>query len=259
VVENRSGAGGALGIRTVAQATDGHTLLHTTSAVAVLPALQRDPGFDPMSDLLPITMTAASPIMLVVRADSPLRDFAAYLAKARAEPGRVSFGSSGIGTTVHLAGELLRARASLDLLHVPYRGSSPSATALLAGEVDSSFLSPIEVLPHIQGGRMRALACCARNRTPLLPDAPSITELVPEYDGVQLWFALFGPRDLTAGTVATLMRELAPLRTGAPLAERMAEVGADTLLDGPDILAARLRAEVPLWRSIAERAGIRGG
>jgi tripartite-type tricarboxylate transporter receptor subunit TctC len=76
---------------------------------------------------------------------------------------------------------------------------------------------------------------------------------------VQLWFALFGPRDLTAGTVATLMRELAPLRTGAPLAERMAEVGADTLLDGPDILAARLRAEVPLWRSIAERAGIRGG
>lgn len=255
VVENRSGAGGALGMRVGAQATDGHTLLHTTSAVAVVPALQRDPGFDPLTDLVPITMTAASPILLVVRADSPFSDVAGFLAKARAEPGKVSFSTSGIGTTVHLAAEVLRARGQVDLLHVPYRGSAPSATAVLAGEVDAGFLSPIEVLPHIRAGRMRALANCARTRS-LLPDVPAMPEVVPEYDGVQLWFALFGPRDMAPDTVALLMRELTPLRRGSLLSERMAEVGAETLLDGPAPLAARLRAEVPLWTSIAAAAGI---
>lgn len=256
VVENRSGAGGAVGIRAVAQATDGHTLLHTTSAIAVLPALQRDPGFDPMVDLVPVTMTAASPILLVVRADSPFRDIAAYLSRAQEAPGRVSFSSSGIGTTVHLAGEVLRARGAVDLLHVPYRGSAPSATALLSGEVDSGFLSPIEVLPHIRAGRLRALANCARSRSPLLPDVPALAEAVPAYDGVQLWFGLFGGRDFPPEAVALLLRELAPLRAGSVLTERMAELGAETLLDGPDALAARLRAEVPLWKTIAERAGI---
>lgn len=255
VVENRSGAGGALGIRVVAQATDGHTLLHTTSAVTVLPALQRDPGFDPLVDLVPITMTAASPILLVVRGDSPFGDVAAFIARARAAPGRVSFSTSGIGTTVHLAAELLRARARIDLLHVPYRGSAPSATAVLAGEVDSGFLSPIEVLPHIRAGRMRALADCAPART-LLPDVPTIREVVPDYDGVQLWFALFGPRDMPPAVQALVMRELAPLRGGSLLSERLREVGAETMLDGPEPLAARLRAEVPLWKSLAETAGI---
>jgi tripartite-type tricarboxylate transporter receptor subunit TctC len=255
VVENRSGAGGALGIRTVTQATDAHTLLHSTSAVAVLPALQRDPGFDPLTDLAPVTMTAASPILLVVRGDSPFRDLAGFLAQARAQPGRISFSSSGIGTTVHLAGELLRTRAGIELLHVPYRGSAPSGTAVLAGEVNAGFLSPIEVLPHVRAGRLRVLANCASTRT-LLPEVPAIPEVVPQYDGVQLWFGLFGPRDLPADARATLMRELAPLRAGSALTERMAEVGAETLLDGPEILAARLRAEVPLWKSVAERAGI---
>lgn len=255
VVENRSGAGGALGIRTVAQATDGHTLLHSTSAVCVLPALQRDPGFDPLTDLVPITMTAASPILLVVRADSPFRTLAEYLARARAEPGKITFSHSGVGTTVHLSGELLKARARVDLTHVPYRGSAPSGTAILAGEVDSGFLSPIEVLPHIRGGRMRALANCAPTRV-LLPDVPSIKEFVPEYDGVVLWFGLFGPRDLPADVVALLMRELAPLRTGSVLSERMGEVGAETLLDGPEVLRARVRTEAPLWRQLAEAAGI---
>jgi tripartite-type tricarboxylate transporter receptor subunit TctC len=144
----------------------------------------------------------------------------------------------------------------VDLLHVPYRGSAPSGTAVLSGEVDSGFLSPIEVLPHIRGGRMRALANCARTRT-LLPDTPAIAEFVPEYDGVQLWFGLFGSRDLSPAAVAMLMAELAPLRSGSVLSERMAEVGADTLLDGPQVLASRLRAELSLWKSVAERAGIR--
>ncbi|MGG5822102.1 tripartite tricarboxylate transporter substrate binding protein [Falsiroseomonas sp. HW251] len=205
---------------------------------------------DTVSTSLPI---CASPTLMMVRADSPFPDLAAMLGRARAQPADVSFSSSGIGTTVHLAGELLRARAGVDLLHVPYRGSAPSATALQSGEVDASFLSPIEVLPQIRAGRLRALANCAPTRT-LLPEVPAVAEIVPSYDGVQLLFGLFGPRDLPADAVATLMRELAPLLRGSLLSERLAEVGADMLLDGPAVLAARLRAEVPLWKSVAEAA-----
>jgi tripartite-type tricarboxylate transporter receptor subunit TctC len=256
VVENRSGAGGALGIRAVAQATDGHTLLHSTSAVAILPALQREAGFDPLTDLTPITMTNAAPILLLVRSDSPFGDLRGFLARARAEPGKVSYGSSGIGTTVHLAGELLRARAHLDLLHVPYRGSAPSAMALISGETDAAFLSPVEAIPHLRAGRLRVLANAARQRSSFAPDAPAISEEVPSYDGVDLWFGLFGPRDLPPDIVAQLMAELAPLQRNSTLAERMAELGAETLLDGPEALTMRMRAEVPLWKSIVEQAGI---
>jgi tripartite-type tricarboxylate transporter receptor subunit TctC len=256
VVENRSGAGGAVGIRAVAQATDGHTLLHSTSAVAILPALQLNPGFDPLVDLAPVTMTAAAPILLLVRADGPDSDLRRYLERARAAPGKVSFASSGVGSTVHLAGELLRARAQVDLLHVPYRGSSPAATALLAGETDSAFLSPIEALPHINAGRMRVLATAARQRSTMAPDAPAIPEEVPDYDGIELWFGLFGPRDLPQAAVTRLMQDLAPLRRDSVLSARMAELSAQTPLDGPAVLAARLRAEVPLWKTIAQQAGI---
>jgi tripartite-type tricarboxylate transporter receptor subunit TctC len=256
VVETRSGAGGAVGIRAVAQATDGHTLLHSTSAVAILPALQVNPGFDPLVDLAPVTMTAAAPILLLVRGDGGAPDLRRFLERARATPGKVSFASSGVGSTVHLAGELLRARARVDLLHVPYRGSAPAATALLGGETDAAFLSPIEALPHIQAGRMRVLATATRQRSRIAPDAPAISEEVSGYDGIELWFGLFGPRDLPQYAVARLMRELAPLRRDSVLAARMAELSADTPLDGPAVLAARLRAEVPLWKTIAQQAGI---
>lgn len=256
VVENRSGAGGAVGIRAVAQALDGHTLLHSTSAVAILPALQANPGFDPLTDLTPVTMTAAAPIVLLVRTDGSFSSLRHFLEHARAAPGKVSFASSGVGSTVHLAGELLRARAHVDLLHVPYRGSAPAATALLAGETDAAFLSPIEALPHIRAGRLRVLATAASHRGSLAPDAPAIVEEVPEYDGIQLWFGLFGPRDLSQEAVDRLMRELALLRGDSLLTTRMAELNAEAPLDGPEALSKRMRAEVPLWKSIATQAGI---
>ena len=256
VVENRSGAGGAVGIRAVAQARDGHTFLHSTSAVAVLPALQRDPGYDPLADLVPVTMTAAAPILLLVRGDSSDAALRGFLDRARSAPGKVSFASSGVGSTVHLAGELLKARAGLDLLHVPYRGSAPAATALLAGETDCAFLSPIEAIPHLQAGRLRVLATAAGRRGAPAPEAPALAEQVAGYDGVQLWFGLFGPRDLQPEAGALLMRELAPLRAHSPLAQRMDELGAETLLDGPEVLARRMRDEVPLWKTIVEQAGI---
>ena len=256
VVENRTGAGGALGIRTVAQATDGHTLLHTTSAVAILPALQRDPGFDPLADLVPITLTAETPILLAVKGDSRFRDLGALLAEAKAKPGTVSFATSGTGTTVHLAGELLRARAEVDLLHVPFRGSAPATTALLGGVTDAQFVSPLEALPHRRAGRMRALANTAPRRGALLPEVPMMVDLVPGYDGIALWFGLFASRGFPPAQVASLMQALSAMRSGSALSARMTELGAETLMTGPQALADRLRQEVPLWQSVAARAGI---
>jgi tripartite-type tricarboxylate transporter receptor subunit TctC len=192
-----------------------------------MPALQLNPGFDPLVDLAPVTMTAAAPILLLVRADGPDADLRRYLERARAAPGKVSFASSGVGSTVHLA-----------------------------GETDSAFLSPIEALPHINAGRMRVLATAARQRSTMAPDAPAIPEEVPDYDGIELWFGLFGPRDLPQAAVARLMQDLAPLRRDSVLSARMAELSAQTPLDGPAVLAARLRAEVPLWKTIARQAGI---
>ncbi|WP_426959398.1 Bug family tripartite tricarboxylate transporter substrate binding protein [Muricoccus radiodurans] len=256
IVENRAGAGGALGIRAVAQATDGHTLLHTTSAVAVLPALQRQPGYDPLTDLAPISLTAEAPILLLVRGEAPWPDFHAYAAAARARPGGVSFGSAGTGSTVHLAGELLRVRAGLDLLHVPFRGSSPAATALLGGIIDSVFLSPLEAMPHLRAGKMRVLGSAGPAPDPLMPDVPRLADFVPSYEGVTLWFGLLGPRDLSEVAIRALMQALAPLREHSILTDRMAELGATVRLDGPAPLTARLRQEVPLWQSLAEAAHI---
>ncbi len=256
IVDNRAGAGGALGIRAVVQANDGHTLLHSTSAVAILPALQRDPGFDPLVDLEPITQTAETPILLVVRGDSRFADLAAFLAEARARPGTISFATSGTGTTVHFAGELLRARGQVDLLHVPFRGSAPASTALLGGVTDAQFVSPLEVLPHLRSGRLRALANAAPRRGALLPEVPMLAEVIPGYEGVSLWFGLFAPRGFPRAQVAQLMQSLAPLRTNSPLADRMTELGAETLMTGPEALAERMRREVPLWQAVATQAGI---
>jgi len=256
IVDNRAGAGGALGIRAVAQATDGHTLLHTTSAIAILPALQRDPGYDPFADLVPITLTAESPILLAVRGDSRFRDLGGLLAEAKAKPGTVSFATSGTGTTVHLAGEVLRARAEVDLLHVPFRGSAPATTALLGGITDAQFVSPLEAMPHLRAGRMRALANTASRRSPMLPDVPLLADEVPGYGGIALWFGLFAGRGFTPAQVAMLMESLAPMRSGSVLSARMTELGAETLMTGPEALADRLRQEVPLWQSVAARAGI---
>lgn len=256
IVEAKPGAGGALGIQHVAQATDGHTLLCTTSAVAVLPAFSPQAGFDPVRDLAPISMVIDAPMAIVARADGPIRDIPTLIARAREMPGRVTFGSSGTGSSTHLGGELLKYRAGIDLLHIPYRGAAQAVNALYAGDTDLLVTGLVETMRHVQGGRLRALAVTTPTRSPVLPDVPSAAETVPDY-AITIWYALLAPRGFPEETIQRIAREIAPLAQGSALSERMAAMGAPVLLDGPQPLADRLAREVPMWRELVQRAGIR--
>lgn len=256
LVETRPGAGGALGIQAVLQANDGHTLLFTTSSVVILPALMRDPGYDPIRDLVPITQISDAPMALVARVDWPVRDLRDFLQQAKARPGQFSFASSGAGSTTHLAGELLKVRAGIDILHVPYRGAGQAVNALYAGDTDLLVTGLIETLRHVREGRLRAIAVTGATRSPVLPDVPAIAELVPDYE-ISIWYGLFGPRGTPQPVVDRLAQELATQRTGTRLAEQMAASGAELLLDGPAPLAARVEREVPRWKELVASAGIR--
>ena len=237
IVEARPGAGGALGSQYVAQTNDPHTLLVTTSAVAVLPAMMATPGFDP-------------------RPDNPWRDLPGLLAAARARPGAISYGSSGAGSTTHLGGALLAFEAKVDLLHVPYRGAAQAATALYAGDTDLLVTGMGEAIPHLREGRLVAICVTAATRSPALPQVMAASEAVPGY-AMSIWYAMFGPRALPDAAVARLNALIAPLRHGTPLATRMQESGISLLLDGPAPLAERLAREVPQWQALAKQTGLR--
>jgi tripartite-type tricarboxylate transporter receptor subunit TctC len=258
IVETRPGAGGAIGARHVAQTNDPHTLLFTTTAIAIAPALTANAGYDPLADFVPITMATDAPLMFITRADHPIRDLESLLARARAEPGRITYATSGVGSTTHLAGELLANRAGVNLLHVPYRGMGQAVSAIYAGDTDLLVIGTIEGLTQVRSGRARAVAVTTARRMPLLPDVPSVAEAVPGYD-MSIWYAMFGPRGMPAAAVQRIADLVAPLARGSVLAERMEAAGAALLLDGPGPLGERMRREVPMWRDVVRAAGITAG
>ncbi|TDG24345.1 hypothetical protein E2C05_26050 [Paracraurococcus ruber] len=256
VIESRPGAGSAVGTQFVAREADGHTFLVTTTSFATLPAIMKDPGFDPFADLVPVTLISESSLLLACRAEAPFADLAALLAAARARPGRISVGSAGIGSSTHLSMALLMHRAGIELLHVPYRGVTQSLTALLAGDIDLWTGDPSIPSAQLADGKLRPLAVTTAARSPALPAVPAIAELVQGF-AVPFWFALLGGRATPPEAVAALMREMAALRAPeSALARRMAGLGATLLLTGPEALAARLRQEVPQWKQVAATAGI---
>ena len=255
VFDSRAGAGGQVGMQHVAQATDGHTFLITSTAVATLPALRRNLGFDPLTDLLPVTLVMQSPFTFVVRPDGPA-SFAELLTRAREAPGRVTFGSSGVGSSTHLMTAMLMQRAGVNMTHVPYRGSQLIMNALLAGDIDC-FTGDVSVpLPHIRAGTARCIAVTTEARAPLLPDVPAVREVVPGYAST-LWYGLFAAKATPPEAIRRMLAELTPLRAPeGELSRRLAETGAELLLTGPEPLAERLRTEIPQWRAVVEAAGL---
>ncbi|MBR0672004.1 Bug family tripartite tricarboxylate transporter substrate binding protein [Neoroseomonas soli] len=257
IIDNRAGAGGSIGLRAVVQAPpDGYAFVLTSSSLAILPAIYANLGFDPRTDLAPVSLVAEIATTIVVRADHRFANLQALVEEARTKPGTVTYGTSGIGSSNHLSGAMLAATARLDLTHVPYRGAAQAMNALYSGDIDVVFASTVETLAHAREGRARILAVTTAQRVPALPDVPAAVEVVPGYIAPN-WFAIAAPRGLPAPILDRLSAELAALRSDPDFRARFATLGAEPLMSPPDILAGRLAEDVPTWRRVAAEAGIR--
>jgi tripartite-type tricarboxylate transporter receptor subunit TctC len=256
LVESRPGAGGAIGLQDVVRATpDGSTLLFTSSSVAILPATNPDLHFDPLRDLVPISLVCDVPPVLLVRADSHFKDLRGLIAEARSAPGRLNYGSGGVGSANHLAGASFAIMAGIDMVHIPYGGTAQTLNALYGGQIDMIFAPTFDVLSHVREGRIRALGVAMPERVPALPDVPAIAELVPGYAAPN-WFAIFAPAHLPENLRTHLQRAITSLRDAPDLRASFDAGAAVVRLDGPEPLATRIAEEVPRWTKLVAQLGI---
>ncbi|WP_426954789.1 Bug family tripartite tricarboxylate transporter substrate binding protein [Muricoccus radiodurans] len=258
VVENRAGAGGVIGVEAVAKARpDGHTLgIGSSGALSVLPNLMPRMPYDVARDIQPISIAIAVPQALCVNKDLPVRTVAELIARIRAQPGRLSFSSSGNGNSLHLAAELFRHRAGgLDIVHVPYRGAAPALTDLVSGQVQMMFGDVPVMLPQIQSGAIRALAVTAAERSPALPDVPTMTEAgVPGVES-ESYYGLIAPTGIPADRLAALHAAVvAALRNPATRDPLLAQ-GGRLIGNTPAEFAAYIRSEGEKWGEVIRLSG----
>ncbi|MEP6839820.1 MAG: tripartite tricarboxylate transporter substrate binding protein [Bradyrhizobium sp.] len=242
VVENRPGAGGVIASQAVAtSAPDGYTLIMVASGHATNPFLYPKIPYDTFKDFTPVSLLASSPNILLVRADSPFKTVGDLIAAARAKPGSLSFAHAGSGTSTHMAGELLKSLAKIDLNGIPYKGGAPAINDLLGGQIPMTFNNGPESVGQLQAGTVRALAVTTASRAPFLPDVPSMSEAVPGYD-TGVWWGLLGPGGMPADVLAKLSRDfVAALNTDA-VKERLGKLGALPIGSTPQQFDARIHA-----------------
>jgi tripartite-type tricarboxylate transporter receptor subunit TctC len=257
VIENRPGAGGNIATEIVVRApADGHTvLMGTIAALSVNPSLFRNLTFDPLTDLAPISMVGDITNILVCAPDKPYRTVAELIAAAKAQPETLSYGSSGVGGTGHLAGALFDQLAGVKTIHVPYRGGGPLATDLLSGKVDFSFATASTTIPHIQVGRLRALAVPTLNRSKLLPDVPAVSETLPGYDAPN-WNALVGPKGMTPAMVARFNAAMRAALSDPEVTKHLTSHGVEPIPSSPEELTAFMRSQTAKWRELIRTANI---
>src|SRR5213080_2703037 len=257
VVENRPGAGGVIASQAVATSPpDGYTLIMVASGHATNPFLYPKDPYDTFKDFTPVSLLASSPNILLVRADSPFKTLADVIAAAKAKPGSLSFAHAGNGTSTHLAGELLKNLAKVDLAAIPYKGGAPAINDLLGGQVPMSFNNGPESVGQLQAGTLRALAVTTASRAPFLPDVPSISETVPGYD-TGVWWGLLGPAGMPGDVLTRLSQDfVAALNTDA-VKERLAKLGAQPIGSTPQQFDAKIRADYEKWGPIIKAAGMK--
>ena len=260
-VDNRPGAGGNVGADLVAKAEpDGYTLLVTASPpLSTNVTLYRDLPFDPVKDFAPISLLAEVPNLLQINPANPrtpARTLAELIALAKARPGELNFASQGNGTTSHLAAELLKQRAGIDVAHVPYKGTAPALNDLLAGNVDFMFDNLVSSLPFVRAGKLRALAVGSVARAAALPDVPTLIESgFPGFESTA-WFAIVAPARTPAAIVGRLNRAVVAALRDPAVATRLGDLGAVTIASSPDVLAAKIRDEIARWGVVVKGAKI---
>ena len=256
VVENRAGANSNLGAEAVARApADGYTVFVFTIANTINATLYDKLPYDPQKDFEPVGLMAKVPNILVVNNDVPVKTVAEYVAYARAQPQGVTFAPSGSGSSIHLSGEMFKMVAKLNMLHVPYRGSAPAVTDLIGGQVQSMFDNAPSAMPHILGGRLRPLAITSAQRSPLLPDVPTVAESgFPGFD-VQSWFSLAVPRGTPQPIVDRLNAELNKVLDMPDVKKRLAELGATPAGGSPADMRSFVEAELKRWNAVVKASG----
>jgi tripartite-type tricarboxylate transporter receptor subunit TctC len=258
VVENRTGAGGNVGMEAVARsAPDGYTLVIVHQGImTVNPHLYAHPGYDPLSDFVPITHLGVGPLMLAVPVDSKLRSVADLVQLAKARPGQLSFGSPGIGTPPHLAGELFKRLAGVDTVHVPYKGGGQAVADLIAGHLSYSIEGLTVQLPQVKAGRLRALAVTGPRRVASLPEVPTMAEAgVPGY-AFEGWVGIAAPAGTPPPIVARLYAEISRILATPEARDWFGAAGAEPGADPPEAFAAMIRAEHAKWGRIVHEVGI---
>ncbi len=253
VVDNRGGAGGALAADVVAKAEpDGYTLIFMASPTQVMtPHMTRSLPFDPLKDFTPIAMTVGFATALLVNKDFPARNLAELVAYAKANPDKVSFGSAGVGSSNHLAAELLKKETGAQMLHVPYKGNALALTDVIGGQISFMFNSIGDSIPYVQGGKVRALAVSSRQRNRALPDVPAVAESGVSNFDVTAWYALEGPPRMPRDVVTRLNTAVRKVMTDPAMTKQFSDIGYDVILSTPEELQRIIQADFERWKPVA--------
>ena len=259
IVENRSGAGGAIGLESVAKSgKDGYTLvIGALGPVAVNPSLYARKPFDPVKDFAPITTLATGPMIVVVHPNVPARNIRELVAVAKARPGKLNYGSPGIGTTNHMAGELLNLAAGITLVHVPYKGNAEALTDLMGGQLDIVFTGLPPALAQIQAGRLRAVATTGTKRLAALPQLQTISEGGLAEASVSTWYGVLAPAGTPREIIDRLNMEIIKTMKNPEIAERFSSQGAEPITNTPDEFARTIRDDVTKWAKVIKATGLK--
>jgi len=258
VIENRGGAGGAVGTEAAARSTpDGYTFLFTLSSHTINPLLYKL-NYDIERDFVPVSMIVSVPQLIAAHPDAPARTLKEMVAAARARPGFLAFASVGNGTPSHIAGELLKLKAGIDMVHIPYKGGGPAVTDTVAGQVPFLFVTAPAALSQVRAGRLRALAVTTQKRSAAAPDIPTVAEALgmPDYE-VDSWYAMFAPAKTPPAIVARMQKEAARAVRLPEVRQKLLEQGADAVGGTAEELDRVVKSELKRWAAVIRDAGIK--
>lgn len=258
IVDNRGGAGGTIGTDIVAKSVpDGYTILMAPTSHVINPSIYSKLPYDTVKDFVPITFAVSATILLVVHPSVPAKSVKELIALAKARPGQLNFGSAGNGTVFHLAAELFKRQAGIDMVHVPFKGGGPTIANLVAGQVSLAFETMLALSPFVKAGRVRALAVASAKRSSVMPELPTIAELGFPAIVAENWYGVYAPAGTSKAIISRLNTEIVKILRTQEVKERFQGLGTEVVASTPEELAEYIRTEIEKWSKTAKEAGAR--
>ena len=257
IIDNRPGAGGMIASQLVAKAgPDGYTVLMNYTSHAINPYLYKKLTYDSLKDFAPVTLLGLTPLVLAVHPSVPVKTVSEFLAYAKAHPGKLNYGSAAIGGASHLGGELLKMKAGIDIVHIPYKGGAAAAADLITGQIQMLFDSLLPLQPHIKAGKVRALGVTSAKRMEIAPDLPALAETVPGFES-SAWFGILAPASTPRELVARLNAEFLKVLRTPEVKQKLTKQGFVVVGNSPEEYGAFLKSEMDKWSKVIQAAGIK--